>query len=575
MAAASRDRVLYVHPLGHPHQQTVPFGAVGLMNAIPRPKLGLYAHELTETLARDARVVAMDLHWVHGLAPVQAISRELRRVAPRATIVVGGYTATILASELVARGVADVVVRGDAEHSFPRLVAALRGDEDLSAIPNLVTRDGATSFTYCLDRGDFDLVDYLTIDWFPTLRGQVHLRHAGPKVSCDYPQVVTHKGCRSQRPSDPLCALCYGQPAAQQLLRAGGFVARSPARIRQDLERLSADPLIRQAMILYDVPGLGDELAKEIFGQRYDLHLHFEPSHLCSVELLERVAASFRSINLALYYADMAADLAAGDRRASALVAAAERLGCPVTLFTDEATAPALSELGVARDCQVLSVEDELIGTPHPATPAEQLPGLYDHHHESAGRFVSLGLIGRLSPAFLDAVALDLGLIANEQERRDGLAALHSGRWQDEFLADNPIRRQLSTGDNPADLSLEIAPFRLPEDETMTDLMQVPKVWLLAAPSRLGGLRHHLDHHESVSLTAEWDVLRTGNPDGVAINVVSAQPERMVGLRYSRLWKLCLPLHRHGPLPVGRRRTVELHFADGLARRSSGRVVLV
>ncbi|MBW2456416.1 MAG: cobalamin-dependent protein [Deltaproteobacteria bacterium] len=563
MTEPCRDRVLFVHPFGHPHQETVPYGAVGLMNAIPGPKLGLYAHELTEPLTRDARVVAMDLHWVHGLAPVQAVCRELRRVAPRATIVVGGYTATVLATELVARGVADVVVRGDAEHSFPRLVAALRADEDLTAIPNLVTRDGATPFTYSLDQGDFDAVDYLTIDWFPTLRRQVHLQHAGPKVSGDYPLVVTHKGCRSQRRSDPMCALCYGQPAAQQRLRAGGFVARSPARVRQDLERLSADPLIRRAMILYDVPGSGDELANKIFAQRYDLHLHFEPSQLCSVELLEQVAASFRSINLALYYADMAAQLTAGDRCAADLVAAAERLGCPVTLFTDQATAPALRELSAARDYQVFSVDDELIEAPDPATPPDQLPALYDEHHPLSARFVMLGLMGRVSPAFLDGVALDLGRLHDAQLRQDG------------WLTDNPIRRQLTTGDNPAELSLEIAPFRLPADEAMTDLMQVPKAWLLAAPSRLGGLRHNLGEPESVSLSAEWDIKRTGNPDGVAINVVSAQPERMVGLRYSRLWKLCLPLHRRAPLPVGRRRTVQLHFAAGLAHRSSVRAVLV
>jgi hypothetical protein len=220
-------------------------------------------------------------------------------------------------------------------------------------------------------------------------------------------------------------------------------------------------------------------------------------------------------------------------------------------------------------------VEDELIETPDPTTPPEQLPALYDRHCSLSTRFVMLGLLGRVSPAFLDGVALDLGLITDEHARRDGLAALRSGRWQDGLLADNPIHRQLTTGDNPAELSLEIAPFRLPADEAMTELMQVPKAWLLAPPSRLGGLRHHLGHHESVTLTAEWDIKRTGNPDGVAINVVSAQPERMVGLRYSPLWKLCLPLHRREPLPVGRRRTVQLHFADGLARRSSVRAVLV
>lgn len=124
---AWKTDVLYIHPGRYLNDITVPAGALSCMNAIRTRRRGRYAFELDEEEVREARVVAIDLHWAVGLSGFVHLVHRVRCVNPDAAIVVGGITAGHYARVLLERLPLEYVVRGDSEESFARLAESLLG----------------------------------------------------------------------------------------------------------------------------------------------------------------------------------------------------------------------------------------------------------------------------------------------------------------------------------------------------------------------------------------------------------------------------------------------------------------
>jgi len=68
------------------------------------------------------------------------ICQQVKEESPHITTVVGGYHATLCPQDFNCAWV-DVIVAGEGEETFPELVRALEGGEDLRTIPGLVLRD--------------------------------------------------------------------------------------------------------------------------------------------------------------------------------------------------------------------------------------------------------------------------------------------------------------------------------------------------------------------------------------------------------------------------------------------------
>jgi hypothetical protein len=163
-------QVLYVHPYNHVQDELVPMGSVALMNAIPGPKLGLHAHELTPQHIEAATVLCLDLHWYFSVEAVHWIAAEAKRIRPDLPIVVGGITASFYAPELLARFPVDYIVQGDAEYTFPALIDSLRSRRPVPELPNLWRRGGSTPERRLVTPAEYAANDYLTFDWFPRSR---------------------------------------------------------------------------------------------------------------------------------------------------------------------------------------------------------------------------------------------------------------------------------------------------------------------------------------------------------------------------------------------------------------------
>jgi B12 binding domain/Radical SAM superfamily len=70
------------------------------------------------------------------------IARELKQVRPSAVVVLGGPQASVVdTSTLKAFSFVDIIVRGEAEETFPRVLDAFEGKDQLKNVPGITFRD--------------------------------------------------------------------------------------------------------------------------------------------------------------------------------------------------------------------------------------------------------------------------------------------------------------------------------------------------------------------------------------------------------------------------------------------------
>lgn len=277
------DLVLYIHPSGHLNDLVVPAGAVSCMNAIPGPKLGRYAFEVTDDEIRSAGVVALDVHWALALSGLEPLVAHVRRVSPTVPIVVGGVTAGHYPRELLERHGVDFVIQGDSEPAFVELVRRLRAGEPVADIANLHVRGAPPPRRERISPGDFDATDCLSADWFPTYE------RASSWDAAAFPQgrtIPVSRGCAFR------CPECYGSYATTY---GRGYRLRSPERLADLVERAARLGLRNLRLFVAKPPDRTlTELLRELadrgpfrFGSTVGLYLCTAPS-LEDVDLLER-----------------------------------------------------------------------------------------------------------------------------------------------------------------------------------------------------------------------------------------------------------------------------------------------
>jgi hopanoid C-3 methylase HpnR len=90
-------------------------------------------------------VVGFSLNYLANVPEVIDLAREAKSVLRDVRVVVGGHSASFVASDLLAHagGAIDCVVRGEGEGITPRVLAAFGGSEPLGVLPGVVTEDGA------------------------------------------------------------------------------------------------------------------------------------------------------------------------------------------------------------------------------------------------------------------------------------------------------------------------------------------------------------------------------------------------------------------------------------------------
>jgi anaerobic magnesium-protoporphyrin IX monomethyl ester cyclase len=142
------------------------------------------------------------------------LCRSFREKWPSVPIVWGGYFPSLYPDTALNAGYVDFVVRGQGEETFTDLIAALRGDRELSAIRGLSSKDGAGRHMHNPDRelrgpDEFPWYPYHRLDAskyiLPTFLGSrtaAHQASIGCAFRCNFCGVASAYGSR-QRAEPP------------------------------------------------------------------------------------------------------------------------------------------------------------------------------------------------------------------------------------------------------------------------------------------------------------------------------------------------------------------------------------
>lgn len=92
-----------------------------------------------------APIIGLDLHWHFQSYDVIETARQIKEAHPGKRIVLGGFTASLFADEILREfPFIDFVVSGDAEVPLDELVRQCQSKENFASVPNLAFRDGNT-----------------------------------------------------------------------------------------------------------------------------------------------------------------------------------------------------------------------------------------------------------------------------------------------------------------------------------------------------------------------------------------------------------------------------------------------
>jgi radical SAM superfamily enzyme YgiQ (UPF0313 family) len=198
-------------------------------------------------------VIGMSLHWHYQAFDVIALAEKLKRAYPETVIVLGGFTASRFAREILENFSAiDAIIVGDADNGIvPFAEAVLRRAKDFSNVANCVWRRGDSivenGISFTAQAADLDVPDFANltyVDHCEQYRDYFRLpmfwsnnasvsenlkRRMGPEKL--FPLAVG-RGCNVN------CSFCGGgQHAHQRLFGREQAVYRSVSRVVDTMEQ--------------------------------------------------------------------------------------------------------------------------------------------------------------------------------------------------------------------------------------------------------------------------------------------------------------------------------------------------
>jgi radical SAM superfamily enzyme YgiQ (UPF0313 family) len=228
----------------------------------------------------SVEVVLLDLHWYEHSFGAIDLARACKQILPDAWVVVGGFTASAFAREILETHAAvDFVIRGDAEEPLLQLVSELLGHArppaiplSVQGIPNLSYRDGRqiveNPLTYCATTEMLDRLNFCDLDFLVHERRYYAPQYVipGPIEDIDPWTISGHwlciaRGCHYE------CSFCGGCRTAQaSLANRHRVVRRSPRSVAADLQHLASKGIL-QVSLSFDLAELGEDYWSAVFAE--------------------------------------------------------------------------------------------------------------------------------------------------------------------------------------------------------------------------------------------------------------------------------------------------------------------
>lgn len=252
----------------------------------------------------DPQFLCLDLHWHFQIRDVIQLVRELKKSHPGRKILLGGFTASFFAEEIMREvAEADFVVKGDSEIPLLALCqAAAKGKKDLSGVPNLLHRkDGRVIVnrqTYTINRKIFDSLffsDFRTVinpkdvqegNWSVSVQG-------GKKTWDDQPPAKPRAFYSLSRGCVHNCAFCGGAAEAQKRINnRAGVIVKSHASALRDIKGFMKAGVKNFTMC--GLTGPYGDFFRYLAGRKVTFTLRFETCELPSIKFLRSFAAAFK-----------------------------------------------------------------------------------------------------------------------------------------------------------------------------------------------------------------------------------------------------------------------------------------
>lgn len=230
------------------------------------------------------RWVGMSLHWHYQSHDVIDVARKIKARSPDTRIVLGGFTASRFAAEILEEHPEiECVLQGDAEKGLLELVGAWRsGGRDLSAVSNCVwRRDGApvdNGITYVADAAALEGIDFANLGllahreqyrdfykapfiWPVNASVEENTKRRVGGAATVFPLLVG-RGCPVE------CTFCGGSRSAQRRLcgRAASYFRRRPAAVVDTMETAIAHGY-ESFIVCFDPTPANDAYYLELFSE--------------------------------------------------------------------------------------------------------------------------------------------------------------------------------------------------------------------------------------------------------------------------------------------------------------------
>ncbi len=229
----------------------------------------------------DAKVYAIDLHWMPHCHGSIEIAKIVKKYHPDAIVEFGGFSSSYFYEDLIQRPYIDMVMRGDStELPHVKLMQVLQDGGNLEDVPNLTWKDKdgrihVNPVTNIPDDLDWCMFDYGTMIKC-TLRNR-DIKGALPWLDWDklpLTSVFTVRGCSYN------CAECGGShDANKRLLCRNKPAFRSPEKLVEDMSIIQSyldTPIFVIGDPRQGGPDYVERLTKEARRQGIKNHVAFE-----------------------------------------------------------------------------------------------------------------------------------------------------------------------------------------------------------------------------------------------------------------------------------------------------------
>ncbi|MEM1677401.1 MAG: radical SAM protein [Nitrososphaerota archaeon] len=264
-----RERPYFPGPIAYTvsegtHQFIIPpIGMLSVAEYLERRGYKVYVDNIGERMIQDksfnvvkylekieTEIFGIDLHWIvhaHGAINLARICKQLH---PDSIIVLGGLTASIFHEEIIRKyRFVDVVVRGEAEKPFLKLVESLEKYHEVRECPNTTYRVGEKIRAESMmePSQDLDEFEFTRLD---LLKPKTFLFSENKPPYCAFWSLPICRGCVYN------CATCGGSAYTYKTYLARNRPAfRSPEKIVEDLDKLHEQGV--KTVFLFQDPRMG------------------------------------------------------------------------------------------------------------------------------------------------------------------------------------------------------------------------------------------------------------------------------------------------------------------------------